>query len=116
MLLSLKGQFLKIFSLLILCSCLSFLKRTEAADGGITSDKGMHFGVAAVSHMTCSVITESLTNSKWGSKIGCWMIVNAAGVLKEITDPMHQGTRDVNDVYANMAGSGFSFATLSIAF
>ncbi len=97
--------------------CISLLSgsRTEASSL-IASDKGMHFGVSAASHMACSMITQALTNSKWGSKIGCWMAVNAAGVIKEMTDPLHHGTRDVEDVYANMAGSGISFATLSIAF
>lgn len=82
----------------------------------IAADKGMHFGVSAASHMTCSLIAKELTRSQWGSKIGCWMLVNAAGVVKEMTDPMRKGTRDVNDVYANMAGSGMSFVTLSLAF
>lgn len=106
----------KLGAFLIFTLILSLRNLSAAGFADIPSDKGMHFGVSAASHMACSVVTEILTDSKWGSNIGCWMAVNTVGVLKEITDPLHKGTRDVTDVYANMAGSGFSFATLSIAF
>lgn len=82
----------------------------------VQKDKAMHFGVSAAAQTACTALGRLVTHSKWGTQVTCFMTVNAVGVVKEVTDPYRGGTRDERDIYANLAGSGFSFFVLSIAF
>ena len=84
---------------------------------GIPSDKVEHFGIAGALQTACSGIGKAVTDSKWGSTITCFVLINGAGAAKEALDPHISGhSRDVNDIYANLAGSGFSFLAFSVAF
>lgn len=83
---------------------------------GLERDKLMHFGLSAGLHSTCYAIVKGITDSKWASQISCFVAVNTAGAVKEMTDPKNGGTRDENDIYANIAGSGMSFLVISAAF
>lgn len=76
----------------------------------------MHFGIAAGVHSGCYAMANAITKMKWVSTLGCWVAVNAAGVMKELGDKTEGGTRELGDVYANMAGSGLSMAVISLAF
>ncbi len=87
-----------------------------AQDSNIPRDKALHFGVAAGAQTGCYAVAKSVTNSKWGSQFGCFALVNLAGAIKELSDPQNGGTRDERDLYANMLGSGLSFALISVAF
>lgn len=82
----------------------------------LATDKFAHFGVAATAHTGCTTVGKFVTKSKWGSEIACFAAVNAAGVIKEMTDPYRGGTRDKTDIYANLAGTGFSFLMVSVSF
>jgi len=85
-------------------------------DNGIQQDKLMHFGLSAGLHSTCYAVMKGITDSKWVSQVGCFVAVNTAGAIKEYRDPKNGGTRDENDIYANLAGSGMSFLVISAAF
>lgn len=81
------------------------------------TDKGIHFGVSATAHAACTALSEQVLQmkSKLGASLSCWFLVNAAGVVKEMSDSAHGGMTEKQDVYANMAGSGFSFVAINIS-
>ena len=95
---------------------LAFTIRPVQAQNAVPEDKVMHFSVAAGLHSTCYAVAKSITDSKWASQVGCYVLVNGAAALKEYNDKGNGGTRDPNDIYANLAGSGLSFAVISVAF
>lgn len=85
-------------------------------NNGVDTDKAAHFGVAAAAQTGCSAVGKAVTKSKVGSGLACFLVINTAGLVKEATDPYRGGSRDRNDVYANLAGSGFSFLAVTFAF
>ncbi|PIR23822.1 MAG: hypothetical protein COV44_00805 [Deltaproteobacteria bacterium CG11_big_fil_rev_8_21_14_0_20_45_16] len=82
----------------------------------VPDDKAVHFSVAATAQTGCSAVGYALTRSKWATNVACFLVVNTAGAVKEAVDPYQGGTRDETDIYANLAGSGLSFMTVSFAF
>ncbi len=84
---------------------------------GIPTDKIEHFGISGALQTACTGIGKAVTDSKWGSAITCFVLINGAGAAKEVLDPKMNGhERDVKDIYANLAGTGFSFLAFSVAF
>lgn len=115
-----KTKSVRIALKLALIICTVGLSEVRAAEdrpnAPVPVDKAAHFGLAATAQTGCYAAAKAVTKSKWGSQIGCFVLINAAGAAKEYTDPRRGGTRDVNDIYANMAGSGLSFMMIGVAF
>ncbi len=82
----------------------------------LPEDKVNHFGVAAASQTLCSSVGKSVTHSKWGAIVYCFVGINALGAAKEALDPYMGSQREEKDIFANLAGSGISAISLSIAF
>ena len=102
---------IKIISLLLIFLFLSF-ERAE----GLGQDKVTHFGVAAMMHASCTALAVTMTNTRLSSTVGCFVMVNALGAVKEATDPMRGGQREGADMLSNLAGSGVSFTAISLPF
>lgn len=100
------------FALFIGFSSLAFAEENN----GLPTDKAAHFGIAAAAQTSCSAVGKTITQSKIGAGIACFLAINTAGAVKEATDPYRGGTRDKRDIYANLAGSGLSFLAVSFAF
>jgi hypothetical protein len=85
---------------------------------GIESDKFSH----ALGGFTGQVICEAIANhafkeaSPFSKSLSCFLIVNSLGVAKELTDPLHGGTREPGDVFANMVGSGLAIPVIKWGF
>ncbi len=106
-----------IFLSLIVSACFSNAEAAEEPGRDpVPVDKAAHFGIAATAQTSCYALAKTVTRSKWGSQIGCFVLINAAGAAKEYTDPKRGGDRDVRDIYANVAGSGLSFMLIGVAF
>lgn len=110
-----RGIITRLFVVLYFVFCLGAFNQAHAQQK-IPTDKAAYFGIAAASQTTCAAIGNAITRSRVGSVIGCFLMIDAAGVVKEMNDPLRGSQREVNDIYANLAGSGLSFLTLCIAF
>lgn len=86
------------------------------ADQAVPTDKAAHFGIAATAMTACSILGKMVSGNKWVSEGVCFLAVNSVGVAKEVTDPLRGGSRDERDIYANLAGSGFSLFAVSFGF
>lgn len=94
-----------------------FILHSSSSDAKtVPDDKALHFSVAATAQTGCSAVGYALTSSKWATNVACFLAVNTAGAVKEAVDPYRGGTRDETDIYANLAGSGLSFMTVSFVF
>lgn len=91
-------------------------QQQDPDQGGIPQDKAMHFGIAATAQTGCYAVAKPIVRSKWIAQGTCFVAINTAGALKEMGDKGNGGTREMGDIYANMAGSGLSMFVLSIAF
>jgi hypothetical protein len=113
-----KGRKLKRgFLILILWIVSVFMEATPSyAETAVPVDKAAHFGISATATTTCSLIGKLVSGNKWASEGVCFLAVNSVGVIKEATDPYRGGQRDKTDLYANLAGSGFSLFAVSIGF
>lgn len=100
------------FALFMAFSSLAFAEEKNS----LPTDKAAHFGIAAAAQTSCSALGKTITRSKIGAGIACFLAINTAGAVKEATDPYRGGSRDKNDIYANLAGSGLSFLAVSFAF
>jgi hypothetical protein len=105
-----------VLSALMMLPFTSHAQVQNQGPGGVPRDKAMHFGVAAGAQAACYTAARTVFKSKWGSQIGCFVAVNTAGVMKELGDPERKGTQEVQDIYANLAGSGLSFTLIGIVF
>lgn len=82
----------------------------------IPEDKTLHFGLAGTGQALCTGMMTALTDSKTASNIGCFLAINTAGVVKELTDPSQGGNRELGDIGANLLGSGLVGLTIEIGF
>ena len=89
---------------------------TSNRAAAIEQDKLQHGAVSAALGTTCSTIANLLTNDIWIAGVGCFLLVNAIGVAKELADPSLGGVRDMKDIFANMAGSGIAVTAVSLSF
>lgn len=105
-----------VITITLTLSNIGFFMISGAEAQQVADDKALHFGVAASAQTGCAVFGRSVVKNKWTSNIACFMAINALGVFKEITDPSRGGEADEADIYANLAGSGLSFLSVSIAF
>lgn len=107
---------LRNWSLVVLITLTLTWPFVTRADSAVASDKAAHFGLSAAATTACALFTRIFIRNKWVNAGGCVLAINAAGVAKELTDPYRGGDQDLNDVYANMAGSTFSLFSVSFGF
>jgi len=82
----------------------------------VLDDKMLHFTVAATAQTSCMMLAKAIWKTEVAPQISCFLILNAAGAVKEMTDPGRGGDRDPNDIAANVAGSGLALFTFTLAF
>lgn len=101
---------MKLLSVFILCLAVPM---TSYA---VQRDKLLHFGLASAAQVGCAGVVAAITKDKTVSNIGCFVTINALGVVKEIRDPSNGGKRELGDVGANVLGSGLSFTMIQFVF
>ena len=104
-------QFSKV--LLMTCSAIFLVTQSSFA---MEKDKQFHMGVSAGMGAACTTLVNLVTTNKWVSGIGCFVAVSAIGGVKEIIDPYQGGTRDIYDMYADLAGAGLGVTATTVAF
>lgn len=85
---------------------------------GIESDKLAHAAAGFAGQVICEAAANKLFEESSGlaKSIGCLMLVNGLGALKEATDKSRGGTPEFADMGANLIGSGLAVPIIKIGF
>lgn len=82
----------------------------------VPSDKLLHATTAASLQAVCEHVAKNPIQGTLARSLTCLAAVNGLGAIKELTDPMHGGERELYDAAANAAGSVGMSLILKIEF
>lgn len=85
---------------------------------GIEEDKYAHAFAGFTGQVICEAIAKPSfkSASPLSRSLGCFLIVTAAGVAKEMLDPHFGGTRETGDVIADVLGAGLAIPVIRFGF
>lgn len=108
---------MKITKILGIALLVSTTSASAFAGGNpIPTDKAAHYGLGFATQMTCAAVAKKITGEKLWSNVGCFAVLNAVGVAKELTDRSRGDNPDVLDAAANVAGTGSAFLVFQFGF